>query len=342
MRLIAQTMRWSLVSALLFAIPYTAARSEYSSAEGSPNAGKHAAYHACPNGHWMIGMEFKYGNVGIGKARAACRKLAENGSWAGSTVYTSWSSNDSNAESSNHKSANCPSGYVVYGFSTQIGGPNIRRILIRCVKAGPGGLTSTKASSSWVGVIGTPGAFHGCAAGKAAVGFEKRAASMLTYLRFNCSAVQTQQAGLRDVTIPGIAIYNLAKNFGFKLKAQLMPGPATDCSVQVRNGHIVMETAPGRPRDATCRFQLFADGPALKNNWKLRGATVKLSEGSGCKKHQFATPISPSSSLLISYLLSYIGTSPNLAGTAGAPLCIAYLESVTLRGPSNQDWKEAF
>ncbi len=313
----------------------TQARAGNTGSVGSSGAGSDAQSLACPIDHWFIGLEVKYSVTGVRRVRFACKKVAQNGSWTGTTRFTDWSYN-SNTEPETHKSGYCPDGYVVTGFRARTSEPNIRKLKVHCREVGSDGLQSQTSSSGWLGVSqGSYSISHYCPSGEVARSFDKRSATMLTYFRMGCKTLEVHDAGVYDITIPALAIYEYSKDYGFRSQGRDLDSGKLNpnCYLEERRGKLAMETAPGTLRGKGCRFNFFTFGTNLKNGWQLREVRVKGFDTSGCLSRYFPIPVTPSFDLEFSYVMKSKGSGG---------LCISYLESVTLRGPADQVWQDAF
>ncbi|MEE8429206.1 MAG: hypothetical protein V3S33_06865 [Gammaproteobacteria bacterium] len=326
-----------LCAASLLVAPET--RAGNTGSVGSSSAGSSPESLGCPTDHWAIGLEVKYSVTGVRRVRLACSKLAQNGSWTGTKRYTDWSSN-SNNEPETHKSGYCSSGHVVTSFRARESHPDVRALQLQCRAVDGDGLQSQSSSTGWLGITqGSYSISHICPSGEAARSFDKRSATMLSYFRLGCETLEVQDAGTSDITIPALAIYNYSKDYGFRFLARDLSATSTskqpNCTIEERKGQLVIETRVGIPRGKGCRFDFFTIGPNLKNGWQLREVRVRGLETSGCLSRYYPYPVTPSFDLEFAYVMTSKG------GTHNA-LCISHLESVTLRGPSDQTWRDAF
>lgn len=305
---------------------------------GSNSLGRYGTNRSCNSGYVLIGFEVKYGPTSVGKLRGLCRMVGSSGVWAGNTQYTGWSRTNSDGESTHTRSRTCSPNWIVSGFEARMSGSNVRALRFKCRKLAPGGLQRVGSQTGWVGAnAGTRSDWKTCGFREpAANGFRVRSTTSMYYFRLACGDIPFQSDIMKKAFVRGGDIYTYARARGYIFNAQLLPGSARGgrCMMYKQGRSLFFEVL-GFAGAYKCRFNFFVGRKKLKNGWKIMSADIN----DECPlRGNFNPDIVLSENPYFVYEIGHTMMPP----PAAIITCVAELKSVTLWGPSEGNWKDAF
>lgn len=278
------------VPVLLFAISSPTPAQE-TAAIGSNSAGIYARTLDCDGDKVVIGLEIKYGQVGVGKIRAACRRVSSNGTWAGGASLTPWTQVDGEGESAYTRSSYCSQNQAVAAFQGKVQGAYIHSLRLGCRSlAGDGGVTGALSWKSFVGVDnGTSSGGIECASGRAARAIRTRSRSNLHRFSLVCHRADVVAPATRTHTLTGAEVGQLfmrATRAGHRSTCSLLQTspPHASCTISNDNRRPKIETrynlnpliGPESPWKADI---VLLAGAGLPAGWRLRSVDLESYPG---------------------------------------------------------------
>lgn len=323
---------------LLLVVPCTA-WSQETQAIGSNTAGRFSRTLDCGGDKVIIGLEIKYGQVGIGKIRAVCRKVSSSGTWAGGAGLTPWTQVDTEAESTYTKSTHCGQNQAVAAFQGRVQGAYIHALRLGCRSlAEDGGAVGGLSWKSFVGVDN--GASSGsieCVSGTAARAIRTRSRSNLHRFSLVCHRADVIPPATRRHTLTGVEVGRLflrATQAGHRSSCRLLDPPTqpdVTCHITNNNQRPKIEARYTNlvvgPSSAWAANIVLFQGARLPSGWSLRSIELEGNPSYPvCPEPQRTAPLRADS------LETRLRIGCSMAGSYT-------ITRVVLEGPDGTEWR---